>query len=529
MMRPARRPAASPAERIGTAASGEAYARYVLGVLVVVYVFNFLDRQILSILAERIKADLALSDAQIGFLYGTAFAVFYALFGIPLGRLADVWTRTRLIAVGLSFWSVMTAASALARTFAQLSLARIGVGVGEASASPAAFSLLSDYFPVAKRATVLAIYSSGIYIGAGLGLGIGGLIVNRWDAAFAGQLPPLGLRGWQVAFLAVGLPGLLLALWVQTLREPLRGQSEGHVEAASGPHPLRAFALELRAVVPPLTLLNLVLMRAGTRQIVLNLAAAGGCTVAALLLIGWLGSPPQWIALGLGVYATFSWAQALALRDRAAFALIFRTPSLRYAGLGFSLLAFTGYGLGFWSAPFFVRVHGMREASVGLILGGTAAAAGWFGVTFGGLWSDRWRQRAPCARLYVGMCTALFPLPFVVWMLMTNNTTVALLLNIPAAMCTSMWIGPGASTVQDLVLPRMRAIAAAAYLLVVTFIGLALGPYTVGRLSVAFGDLRAAMLVALTVNLLSVVLLALAARHLQRDEATRLARARAAD
>src|SRR5215470_9872830 len=138
-------------------AAGGRYPQYVLAVLVLVYVFNFLDRQILSILAERIKADLQLSDAQIGFLYGTAFAVFYALFGLPLGRLADLWTRTRLIAIGLSFWSLMTASSALARNFLQLSVARIGVGVGEASASPAAFSILSDYFPPAKRASVLAL------------------------------------------------------------------------------------------------------------------------------------------------------------------------------------------------------------------------------------------------------------------------------------------------------------------------------------------------------------------------------------
>src|SRR5262249_55153888 len=105
----------------------EAYARYVLAVLVLVYVLNFLDRQILSILSERIKASLGLTDAQIGFLYGTAFAVFYALFGIPLGRLADVWKRTRLIALGLTVWSLMTALSAMARNFAQLSFARIGV------------------------------------------------------------------------------------------------------------------------------------------------------------------------------------------------------------------------------------------------------------------------------------------------------------------------------------------------------------------------------------------------------------------
>ncbi len=147
----------------------ERSARYVLGVLVIVYILNFLDRQILSILAERIKADLGVSDAQMGYLYGTAFAVFFALFGIPLGRLADVWSRTRLIAWGLAAWSTMTTLSGFARNFTHLALARVGVGIGEASASPAAYSLLADYFPKARRATALAIYSSGIYLGSGEG------------------------------------------------------------------------------------------------------------------------------------------------------------------------------------------------------------------------------------------------------------------------------------------------------------------------------------------------------------------------
>jgi sugar phosphate permease len=138
---------------------GGAYANYLLGVLVLVYVINFLDRQIIAILAEDIKADLGVSDAEIGFLYGTAFAVFYAIFGIPLGRLADVWNRSSLIAIGLGFWSLMTAFSGFARNFGQLAAARIGVGVGEASASPAAFSMLSDSFPARRRATVLALYS----------------------------------------------------------------------------------------------------------------------------------------------------------------------------------------------------------------------------------------------------------------------------------------------------------------------------------------------------------------------------------
>ena len=152
---------------------GGLYAHYVLVVLVIVYVFNFIDRQILSILAESIKADLGVSDAQIGFLYGTVFAVFYAVFGIPLARFADVWVRRSLISAGLFFWSAMTALSGTARSFSVLALYRIGVGIGEASASPAAYSMLSDYYSPKRRATVIAIYSSGVYIGAGIGLVLG--------------------------------------------------------------------------------------------------------------------------------------------------------------------------------------------------------------------------------------------------------------------------------------------------------------------------------------------------------------------
>ena len=166
------------------------YSWYALSVLVLLYVLNFVDRQILSILANDIKADLGLSDADLGFLYGTAFAVFYSLFGIPLGKLADSWHRVRLMTLGLTLWSLMTAVSGFAKNGAQLTIARIGVGVGEATASPSAYSLISDFFPARLRATALAIYSSGIYIGGGVSLLIGGLIVEEWNAAFP--------RGWSV-------------------------------------------------------------------------------------------------------------------------------------------------------------------------------------------------------------------------------------------------------------------------------------------------------------------------------------------
>lgn len=200
---------------------GGPYARYVLIVLMLVYVFNFIDRNILSILAEEIKADLGLSDSQLGFLYGTVFAVFYAIFGIPLGRLADIWTRRKLISVGLFFWSGMTALSGTARSFVSLGAYRIGVGIGESSASPAAFSMLGDYFPPRLRATALSVYSSGVYIGAGIGIFLGGWVVTGWNNFYPDGNAPFGLQAWQAAFFVVGLPGLAMAAWVWTLREPV--------------------------------------------------------------------------------------------------------------------------------------------------------------------------------------------------------------------------------------------------------------------------------------------------------------------
>ena len=384
---------------------GGAYANYLLAVLVLVYVINFLDRQIIAILAEDIKADLGVSDASIGFLYGTAFAVFYAIFGIPLGRLADVWNRRSLIAIGLGFWSLMTAFSGFARNFGELAAARIGVGVGEASASPAAFSMLSDSFPARRRATVLALYSTGVYLGGGLGLMIGGQIVDRWNAAYPPGTAPFGLVGWQAAYLLVGLPGLLLAVWVSTLREPVRGAADGVVTVPDA-RPMSAFLKELRAVVPPFTLWHLAREGAGSRAIVRNLVLALVLAALGFLLVRVTGDAPQWIALPIGIYAAVSWASTLGLRDRPCAELIFRTPTLRHLALGLSLLAFTGYGLGGWAPVYFRRVLGQPTGEVGTYVGLTAAAAGVLGVTIGGLWADRLRGSRPEGRLYVALVAA---------------------------------------------------------------------------------------------------------------------------
>ena len=187
------------------------YTRYALGLLVVVYVFNFIDRSILSILLQPIKEEFQVSDTALGFLSGIAFAALYTIIGIPIARWSDRGRRSSIIALAILVWSGMTVATGFAASFLHLVLARIGVGIGEAGCSPPAHSLISDYFPPSKRATALSIYSLGIPIGGGIGYLAGGWIAQYFD--------------WRTAFIVVGLPGILLALIVRlTLREPKRGR-----------------------------------------------------------------------------------------------------------------------------------------------------------------------------------------------------------------------------------------------------------------------------------------------------------------
>ena len=195
---------------------------YVLGILVVVYTFNFIDRQILSILLESIKNDLNLSDTSLGMLTGFAFALFYATLGIPIAKYADYGNRRNLISLAIGVWSFMTALSGLAQNFFHLLIARIGVGIGEAGCSPPAHSMISDYFPANVRSTALGIYSLGIPFGIMFGLFAGGWINEYF--------------GWRVAFFVVGIPGILLAIIFRfTVQEPKRGQAEGRADTKEQP------------------------------------------------------------------------------------------------------------------------------------------------------------------------------------------------------------------------------------------------------------------------------------------------------
>jgi MFS family permease len=510
------------------------YAWYALILFVVVYIFNFIDRQIVSILAESIKADLKLDDAQVGFLYGTAFAIFYSLFGIPLGRLADSWHRGRLMAIGLALWSSMTALSGFAQNFGMLAAARVGVGIGEASASPAAYSMIADYFPKEKRATALSIYSSGLYIGGGLALPIGGFVLAWW----ARNYPDSAIAPWQAAFLAVGLPGLLLAVWIWTLKEPLRGAIDGHPSDIVRPNAWKEFARELAAILPPLTLLSAARIHGALAPnlVVLALSAAG-----AFLLGSLSGDWPQWIAWWIGIYAVFSWTQSLKHRDPATHRLIWGTPITAMLVVAFGSISFVAYAVAFWIPPYVLRtfyegptgaasiLQGVTAAEeVSTIFGWSAAAASAIGVILGGIISDLLRRRHAAGRLYVNMAAIILPVPAIYWMFTTESLSTFYLLAPYVSLCSALWVGAAVATLQDLVLPRMRGTAGATYILGTSLVGLALGPYWAGKVAALTGSLASGVFALFIVLPFTLVALWIASRRIGDLEASREERAASA-
>ena len=202
---------------------GGFYPWYVVAVLTFAFTVAFIDRQILSLLVQPIRRDLGISDTQISLLAGFAFAVFYSILGVPIARLADRRSRRAIISIGVFLWSLMTAACGLAKSFAGLFAARVGVGVGEATLSPAAYSMIADYFPPQKLAQAIAVYAMGLYLGAGLAMIAGSVVVRLVADAGPVTLPLLGtLFPWQLTFFAVALPGILVLAGMATVREPER-------------------------------------------------------------------------------------------------------------------------------------------------------------------------------------------------------------------------------------------------------------------------------------------------------------------
>lgn len=418
------------------------YRAYVLGTLTLVYVFNFLDRQLLVILQEPIKAELGLSDTQLGLLSGLAFAAVYVTAALPLAQIAERWNRRSMIALALAAWSGMTALTGLVTSFWQLLLARAAVGIGEAGGSPPSHSIISDIFPVKRRATALAFYSTGINIGILLGFLLGG-----WINEFF---------GWRMAFILVGLPGIALALVVRlTVAEPAKGLSQG-----------------LRADTPP---------------------------------------PRFFATLG----------QLWSMR------------SFRHLALGTALQSLVGYAIVNWLPSYMIRMHGMGTGEVGTWLALSAGAAGAIG-TFGGGWvADRLAARDRRAYQWVPAAAAAMLIPLMCAVLMSGNSTIAMLIFIVPACLQSVSLGPSLASTHALVDVRSKAVGSAILFFIVNMIGLGVGPLAVGMLSdllqPATGDasLRWALLiVVVVVGSWSVTHFLLGARTFREDSAAVAAGAR---
>jgi MFS family permease len=283
------------------------YAWYVAVVLYLAYTLAFVDRQIMAFIVGPVRADLHLSDFQFSLLHGLAFVVFYSALGLPIARLADRHSRRNIIVLGVALWSLMTAGCGLARTYLQLFFARLGIGVGEATLSPSAVSLLADYFPPERRALPLSLYSSGVQAGAGIASVGGGLVVSYAMSGHGVSLPLLDaligpLRPWQFALLLVGLPGLAVSALALSIREPERrvrpGAPGGAAVVALLPYLRENFAVYATLIVgSALSSLATALFRRAVPAAYSKLMAGTmACAVPPALLL-MRGDDPWW-ALG---------------------------------------------------------------------------------------------------------------------------------------------------------------------------------------------------------------------------------------
>jgi MFS family permease len=404
-----------------------AYARYVLGVLVLVNLLNHVDRNIVAVLLQPIREEFQASDEWMGLLTGMAFMLVHATMGIPIALWADRGSRRTIMAIGVAVWSAMTALSGFARSFPQLLGLRMGVGIGEAAGTPPAHSMISDYFPPERRATALAIQAFGLHAGVAFGYLAAGWLGQHF--------------GWRATMVIVGAPGLALALVLAlSVKEPPR-------TSAVPSHPFRATVRFLFA-------------------------------------------------------------------SRAYVCLLF-------AG---SFHAMAGYSMAHWGPTFLVRVHGLSLAQVGTWLGVLSFFAGGGGALLGGRLADRLGRRDARWYAFVAAIAAFASLPAGVGFLLLGSSAAALACYAPQILATGLYNGPIYAMNQGLARPRMRAMAVAIHLFIVSIAGGGVGPWLVGRASDALraseGELgiRFALLGVFSVGVCAAGLFyLLAARTLARD------------
>ena len=523
-------------------------AWYALILIVLMQAMSMLDRQVLAILVPRIRADLGGGAAEMGLLYGTVFALFYAIFSLPLGRLADGWVRTKLLSLSLLGWSVMTALAGFAGGFGLLAVSRLGVGIGEASAQPAGMSLLADSFPKEKRGIISAAMAIAVALGLGAALWIGASVADGWDSAWPGGAgAPLALKGWQAAFIVAALPGLPLAFLLWRLREPVRGAADG-IAPPHDPHPFRASLHTLLAILPLGVWANFARARASALLWAVNLAGLAAIAAAVWLVTTWTdglravnpialhlgplaltGNALQWIVSGFGAYVLLNWLQSLKLADRPTYAVIARSPAMLLLIAVSSLQTIINYGVMAWTPTYLIQHFHASASEVAFQFGILITVLGIVGPLIAGPVSDWINKRLPGGRLYVTLASLVISPPIAVWTYWAEDVGTFYLRFTAFSLSLTMWLPPVYAGILDLVLPRMRGMAMSFYILTMTIIGLGLGPYAVGLVSdLNGGNLGAAILSLFWLSLPIALLTLLLVLRFPRDEAKVIARAREA-
>ncbi len=508
---------------------------------------SLMDRQILAILMPRIKADLQVGDAEMGLLYGTVFALFYALFSMPLGRLADGWIRTRLLAICITLWSFMTGLSGMANSFALLAFSRLGVGIGEAAVQPAGMSLVSDLFKKEQRGTVTAIIAASLALGLGMSILAGGVIADIWDATFENGAQPLGIKGWQAAFFFAAIPGFVLAIFFAKFVEPERGVADGikHVQETQ---PFAASVDTFVSILPGLNWLSFYRKSAPIKVWLINLSALILVVVIAMLLVKFTnsirevnsialslgaiqlnGNELQWLVTGFGAFVILNWFQSLKLSDRPTYAVLVGNPSVFCLVALASLQIMVNYSVIAWTPSFLVRTHGLTPLEIGVVIGPLMTVTGIVGPMIAGPISDWAYRQAKNGRIFVTLFSMSLSPVLGLW---AYNAETAFDFYCRFACMTlilSMWMAPVTASLLDSVLPRMRGMLMSLYTLATTIIGLGLGPYLVGLISDANGgNIGEAITSIFWVYPVIILLALLLILRLAKDEALVVERARVA-
>ena len=479
------------------------YAAYVLGLLTLINLLNYLDRNVVYAVFEPIKQDLHVSDAQLGWL-GSAYIIVLSLAALPLGVIGDLRSRRSVITWGVAVWSAATAAGGFVRQFWQLFACRALVGFGEAGYGPASQAIIAQYYKGRRRAFAIGIYSVGMALGGVLGIWFGGVIAERY--------------GWRWAFIWMGVPGLVLALLASRLRELDRRPPRPLLQTLQG-----WWQEGLRGVVRYIGPLALC-------------AGIGALLAGILALIEGVPSQVNTAVFGVAVSIGVAWTvwrlvpaamrrtseagevAAGALEDfQDAAALVLRTPTLVWVFLGGAMVTFSVNGLIAWAAAFMQRVHGFSVARVGAEFGLWGLAGGVTGALFGGRLADRLQQRWRGGRVLASGAGFVIGGPVCAALLLVDDLRWFAPLVMATYFLYTWYNGPLIAVILDVVPSAVQASVLGAFVLFSHLAGDALAPPLIGYLSDRTGSLRGAMLLLPAVGVLGGVIILVALTTVSRD------------